>query len=70
VVKHWALASKGIAMKSIWDVKAALADGTLVSVLDEFQQDDGAVYAVFPNRKFSPQRITALIDFLKQALQQ
>ncbi|PSV63665.1 LysR family transcriptional regulator [Photobacterium profundum] len=70
VVKHWALTSKGIAMKSIWDVKPALADGTLVSVLDEFRQDDGAVYAVFPNRKFSPQRITALIDFLKQALQQ
>ncbi|MCM8730502.1 LysR family transcriptional regulator [Hephaestia sp. MAHUQ-44] len=47
VVRELAIAGVGIALRSIWDVDAELADGRLVRVLPEWRgSDDAAVYAV------------------------
>ncbi|MDE1463797.1 LysR family transcriptional regulator [Spartinivicinus poritis] len=69
VIKLLALAGKGIALKSIWDVTQEIKDGQLVTILDEFAAESGAVYAVFPNRKFVPQRVSVLIEHLKEVLE-
>src|SRR3546814_9675274 len=47
VVRELAIAGAGIALRSIWDVDAELADGRLVRVLPDWRgSDDAAVYAL------------------------
>lgn len=65
VLHDWALAGKGLAWRSMWEVGAELASGQLVSVLDEFAAPDHDIYAVVPQRRHLPQRTRLFIDFLK-----
>src|SRR3546814_6766167 len=47
LVRELAIAGAGIALRSIWDVDAELADGRLVRVLPDWRgSDDAAVYAL------------------------
>lgn len=65
VLHEWALAGRGLAWRSMWEVGEDLQRGTLVSVLDEFAAPPTGIYAVFPQRKYLPLRVRLLIDHLK-----
>jgi DNA-binding transcriptional LysR family regulator len=65
VLHDWCLAGLGIAWRSTWEVEHEVADGRLVSVLDEFAAPPNGIYAVFPQRKHLPLRVRLWIDFLK-----
>jgi DNA-binding transcriptional LysR family regulator len=65
VLHDWALAGKGLAWRSLWEVGADLASGRLVSLLDEFAAPPIGIYAVFPQRKHLPLRVRLFIDLLK-----
>ena len=65
VLHEWALAGRGLAWRSLWEVGADLKSGALVSVLDEFAAPPTGIYAVFPQRKYLPLRVRLLIDHLK-----
>ncbi|MBM3390721.1 MAG: LysR family transcriptional regulator [Betaproteobacteria bacterium] len=65
VLHEWALAGRGLAWRSMWEVGQDLKDGMLVSVLDEFAAPPTGIYAVFPQRKYLPLRVRLLIDHLK-----
>ena len=65
VLHDWALAGKGLAWRSIWEVGAEIAQGKLVSVLDEFATPDHDIYAVVAQRRHMPLRTRLFIDFLK-----
>ena len=67
VLHDWAVAGKGLAWRSMWEVAAELESGTLVTVLDEFAATGNDVYAVFAQRQHLPLRIRALVDFLRHA---
>jgi DNA-binding transcriptional LysR family regulator len=67
---EWALAGKGIAWRSMWEVGSAIESGKLVTVLDEFAAPGTDVYAVFAQRRHLPLRIRAFVDFLRHAYAQ
>jgi DNA-binding transcriptional LysR family regulator len=67
VLHEWALAGRGLAWRSMWEVGEDLQRGSLVSVLDEFAAPPTGIYAVFPQRKYLPLRVRLLIDHLKHS---
>ncbi len=65
VLREWALAGLGVALKSTWDVRRHLESGALVSLLPGYSFDsDVAIYAVYPHRRHLPAKTRAFIDFL------
>lgn len=67
VLHDWCLAGMGIAWRSTWEVELEVAEGKLVSVLDEFAAPPNGIYAVFPHAKHLPLRVRLWIDFLKHS---
>jgi DNA-binding transcriptional LysR family regulator len=70
VLHHWALAGKGLAWRSMWEVGSAIERGELVTVLDGFEAPGNDIYAVFAQRRHLPLRIRAFVDFLRNAFAQ
>jgi DNA-binding transcriptional LysR family regulator len=67
VLHDWALAGRGLAWRSMWEVGTEIESGKLVTVLDEFTAPGNDIYAIFAQRRHLPFRIRAFIDFLRQA---
>jgi len=65
VLHDWALAGKGLAWRSLWEVGADIAAGRLVTVLDEFAAPAVGIHAVVPQRRHLPLRVRLFIDLLK-----
>ncbi len=65
VLREWCLAGYGIAWRSTWEVEADIAQGRLVSVLDDFAAPPNGIFALFPQRKHLALRVRLWIDFLK-----
>lgn len=65
VLHEWALAGKGLAWRSLWEVGDDIATGRLQTVLDDFASPPVGVYAVFPDRRHLPLRVRLFIDLLK-----
>ncbi len=70
VLHQWALAGKGLAWRSTWEVGAAIEAGTLVTVLDEFAAPGNDIYAMFAQRRHLPLRIRLFVDFLRRTYAQ
>lgn len=66
VLREWALAGKGLAWRSLWEVGADIAAGRLLTVLDDFAAPPVGIYAVFPQRRQLPLRVRLFIDLLRQ----
>jgi len=62
LIRQWALAGHGIALKSIWDVLADIAAGRLVPLLEDYAAAGNAVQIVYPSRRRLPRRTRALMD--------
>ena len=68
VLREWALAGLGIALKSTWDVHRFLADGSLVQVCPGYTfHSDVAIYAVYPSRRLLPAKTRVFIEFLAES---
>ena len=65
VLHDWALAGRGLAWRSMWEVHAEIAAGRLSTVLDQFAAPGSDIYAVFAQRRHLPLRIRAFVDFLR-----
>jgi DNA-binding transcriptional LysR family regulator len=68
VLRDWAVAGLGVALKSTWDVRKQLEEGSLVPLLPgyDFGTDVG-IYAVYPHRRHLPAKTRAFIDFLAES---
>lgn len=66
VLHEWALAGRGLAWRSLWEVGQDLKEGRLTSVLDAWQAQPMGIYAVFPQRRHLPLRVRLFIDLLKE----
>jgi DNA-binding transcriptional LysR family regulator len=68
VLREWALAGLGVALKSTWDVRRHLEDGSLVSLFPGYSfAADVAIYAVYPHRRHLPAKTRAFIEFLAES---
>lgn len=65
VLHQWTLAGFGLAWRSLWEVRDDLAQGRLISVLDDFAAPPNGVFAMLPERKHLPLRVRLFIDMLK-----
>ncbi len=70
VLHDWALAGRGLAWRSMWEVGAEIDSGALVTVLDQYAAPGNDIYAVFAQRRHLPLRIRAFVDFLRHAYTQ
>ncbi|KQT31818.1 LysR family transcriptional regulator [Sphingomonas sp. Leaf412] len=69
MVRELALTGVGIALRSLWDVGAALRDGTLVRVLPDWQGSAMvAIWAVHPPAATVPPAVAAFVAFLRDAV--
>jgi DNA-binding transcriptional LysR family regulator len=65
VLREWAIAGLGVALKSTWDVRQQLEEGSLVPLFPGYTfASDVAIYAVYPHRRFLPAKTRAFIEFL------
>lgn len=68
VLRDWALAGLGVALKSTWDVRRHLEDGSLVTLFPGYTfATDVAIYAVYPHRRHLPAKTRAFIEFLAES---
>jgi DNA-binding transcriptional LysR family regulator len=70
VLHQWALAGRGLAWRSMWEVGADIEAGRLVPVLEQYAAPGNDIYAVFAQRRHLPLRIRAFVDFLRLAYSQ
>ncbi|HEY1042477.1 MAG TPA: LysR family transcriptional regulator [Telluria sp.] len=67
VLHDWALAGKGLAWRSMWEVGAEIEAGKLRTVLDQYAAPGNDIYAVFAQRRHLPLRIRAFVEFLRRS---
>lgn len=65
IVHQWALAGRGIMLRSVWDVQAALDAGTLVQVLPGHSQP-ADIWAVYPARLTTSAKLRVCVEFFAQ----
>lgn len=71
LIRELALGGVGIALRSLWDVDDALADGRLIRVLPEWEGSaDVGIYAVLPRSSRLPPAAEAFAEFLQERLAQ
>lgn len=68
VLLDWALAGKGLAWRSMWEVGQYIASGRLVSVLDDYAAQPLGIFAVMPQRRLLAARLRLLLEFLREQL--
>ena len=68
VIRDWAIAGQGIAIRSEWNVAADLADGSLCEVLPEWHAPSADVVAMLGARHGRSARTTAFLAALRQSL--
>lgn len=69
LVRELALAGVGIALRSLWDVDAALADGRLVRICAPWEgSHDVGIYVVHPRAAIVPPAVAAFVACLRERL--
>jgi DNA-binding transcriptional LysR family regulator len=67
VARQWAEQGMGLVLRSEWDAADAIARGTLVRVLADWQFDSAPVMLLVPTRKGRTARMQALVEFLESS---
>ncbi|WP_242110682.1 LysR family transcriptional regulator [Luteimonas aquatica] len=68
VLRDAAVADLGIAIHSHWHVHEDLRSGRLQTVLPDYPVAETGIYAVMPQRRLVPRRVSAFVDFLAEKL--
>jgi len=66
LLASWMQQGVGIGWRSTWEIQAALDQGTLVTVLDEFALPDYDIQAVWPQQRHLPAKVRFFVDYLKE----
>ena len=64
LAREWALAGRGVILKSEIDQRRDLESGALVPLLTDWQTEPYPLHALLPSGRFVPNRVRALVDFL------
>ncbi len=68
VLKEWALAGQGLAVRSQWDLAAHLADGSLVRVLPGWDLPSTDIVAFLNTRHNRSRRVSEMLEMLRKGL--
>lgn len=68
LIRRWAIAGHGIAMKSSWDIAEDLAEGRLVPMLESFAAPGSSLSMVWPAGRHLARRTRAFIDYVAEHL--
>ena len=66
LVRDWCLASRGVMLRSLWDIAPHIAEGRLVRVLPDYAIVDADIHWLAPHVGPAPWRIRLLVDFLAE----
>jgi LysR family transcriptional activator of dmlA len=66
VAVQWALAGRGIVLRSIWEAGPLIASGALCRVLPDAMQPAN-IWAVYPERVAASAKVRVCVDFLAEA---
>ncbi len=69
VAVQWALAGRGIVLRSMWDVRPLLDSGQLQQVLPDVTQPAN-LWAVYPARLAQSAKVRVCVDFLSEEFAQ
>jgi len=64
LAREWAIAGRGITLKSELDLQRDVAAGALVRLLPDWDTEPYPLHALLPSGRFVPARVRALVDFL------
>jgi len=68
VLREWTLAGLGVALKSTWDVRRQLDEGSLVALMHGYDfSSEVAIHAMYPHRRYLPAKTRVFIDFLAES---
>jgi len=70
LLHRWACEGLGLAWRSTWEIQSQLAEGSLITVLDDFALPDYDIMAVYLQQRHLPAKIRFFIDELKQVYAQ
>src|ERR1700719_1327894 len=65
-IREALLSGLGIGYAPIWHLTDEIETGRLVVLLDGYEPKPEPIHAVYPSRRFVPQKTRAMIDFLEQ----
>ncbi|MFJ2683248.1 LysR family transcriptional regulator [Pseudomonas sp. NPDC087342] len=68
VARRWAEQGLGLVLRSQWDISDAVANGSLIRVLADWEFDSAPINLLVPSRKLRSARVQALVGFLEAAL--
>ena len=68
VARQWAEQGLGLVLRSEWDAADAVARGTLVRILANWQFDSAPVMLLVPTRKGRTARVQALMEFFRRSV--
>ncbi len=66
LLHRWALEGLGLAWRSTWEIQSQLAEGSLITVLDDYALPQYDIMAVYPQQRHLPAKIRFFIDYLKE----
>lgn len=69
VVRNWAIAGRGVMMRSQWDVAPLIASGALQRILADWDFSNADVLALVPARQGISARVAQFVAFLKAHFQ-
>ncbi|EHQ8971371.1 LysR family transcriptional regulator [Escherichia coli] len=70
LLRQWAIAGKGVILKSDYDIADDLQAGRLETALEAFKQEDVNLYTVHAAGRQPPRRVSAFVDYLVEMLSQ
>jgi DNA-binding transcriptional LysR family regulator len=65
-IREAMLSGLGIGYAPIWHLTDEIETGRLVELLDGFEPEPEPIHAIYPSRRFVPQKTRVMIDFLEQ----
>jgi DNA-binding transcriptional LysR family regulator len=65
-IREAVLSGLGIGYAPVWHFTDEIENGRLVALLDGYEPKPEPIHAVYPSRRFVPQKTRAMIDFLEQ----
>ncbi|HEY8027828.1 MAG TPA: LysR family transcriptional regulator [Burkholderiaceae bacterium] len=66
LLHRWAMEGLGLAWRSTWEIQTQLAEGSLITVLDDFALPHYDITAVYPQQRHLPAKIRFFIVHLKE----
>src|SRR5471032_646424 len=67
LAREWAIAGRGVILKSEIDQRRDLESGALVALLTDWETEPYPLHALLPSGRFVPNRVRALVDFLARS---